>query len=58
MSTTGLRACETMWFKLGENLRSSNENQIAQSDSSLNADQKWKKNYDDPMHPRIGLTGM
>ena len=41
MSTTGLRACETMWFKLGKNSRSSIENQLAQFDSSLNADQKW-----------------
>ena len=41
MSTIGLRAYETTWFKLGKNLRNSIENQLAQSDSSLNADQKW-----------------
>ena len=26
MSTTGLRACETMWYKLGKNKRSSIKN--------------------------------
>ena len=41
MSTTELRACEIMWFKLGKNYRSSIENQLAQSDSLLNVDQKW-----------------
>ena len=41
MSTTGLRASETMWFKLVKNQRSSIENQLVQSDSSLNADQEW-----------------
>ena len=30
-----------MLFKLDKNLRSSIENQLAQSDTSLNADQKW-----------------
>ena len=29
-----------MWFKLGKNYRSSIKNQLAQSDSSLNVDQK------------------
>ena len=51
MSTTVLRACETMWFKLGKNYKSSIKNQLTQSNSSLNADKKWQKSYDDPMHP-------
>ena len=43
MSTTRLRACETMWFKLGKNSRSSIENQLAQSNCSLNADENGKR---------------
>ena len=38
-----LRACETMWSKLGKYYRSSIENQLAQPDSSLNADQRFLK---------------
>ena len=41
MSTTGLRAGETMWLKLVNNEKSSIENHLAQSDTSLYADQKW-----------------
>ena len=40
-----------MWFKLGKNQTSLIENQFTQSDSALNADQQWSKNYDNPMHP-------
>ena len=57
MSTTGLRACETIWLKLSKNEKSSIENQLAQSDSSLNADQKWYKNPDNRVHP-YRVTGM
>ena len=28
-----------------------NKNQRTQSDSALNACQKWSKSYDDPIHP-------
>ena len=43
MSTTGFRACETMSSNLGKNSRSSIENQLAQSDSSLNAIKNGKR---------------
>ena len=51
MSSTILRPCETIWFKLGKYSRSSIKNQLTQSDEALNVDQKWPKNYDGLMHP-------
>ena len=40
-----------MWLKLGQNSRSSIKNQLTQTDSALNADQKLSKNHDDLMLP-------
>ena len=47
LSPTGLRPCGSNWV----NRRSSIKNQLTQSDNGLNVDQKWLKNYDDPLHP-------
>ena len=40
-----------MWFKLGKTLRSSIKNQLTQTDSASNADQKLSKNNGDLMLP-------
>ena len=50
MSPTGLITWESMWFELGKNRRSTIKNQLRQSDSVLNVDKKWLKNYNDPMN--------
>ena len=47
----GFRPCETMWFKLGKNLRSLIKNQLAKTDGALNADQNLSKNHGDLMLP-------
>ena len=38
-----------MWFKFGKSRRSSIKNQLTQTYSALNADEKLSKNYDDLM---------
>ena len=45
------RPCETMWFKLGQNRKSSIQNQLTQTDSALNADKKLSKFHGDLMLP-------
>ena len=49
--TRGFRPCEAIWFKLGKNRRSSVKNQLTQTDSALNADQRLSKNHGDLMFP-------
>ena len=43
--------CETMWFILGKNRRSSIKYQATQTDSALNTDQILAKNYGNLMLP-------
>ena len=47
----GFRWCETMCLNLGKNWISSIKNQLTQTDSALNADQKLSKNHGDLMLP-------
>ena len=46
----GLRASESDWLKLGKNRRSQMKNQLKESSSTLNADKKWSKSFNDRMH--------
>ena len=51
MRLRGLRSCETMWLKLGEDWRSPVKNQFIHSDIASNVGEKWSKNYGVLMHP-------
>ena len=51
-----LRLCGTMWFKLGDNWRSSIKNQFTHPDSASIIDENWSKSYGDLMHPGRVIT--